>query len=209
MCDNNMANTVLSLASKSNLDLTTKEPEWFKEFRTKVWNAFQLLPLESDPNMLNFLQTKILNDFQFSYPPVGITNPKTILNTSSEDKIELVASPENEQITISTKFADNQKLTFENLYSLVTDSDYFIDLLNSLLELKIGDKLLSAALATVEWGTYLKIDSSTTIEEIINLKLENPTHSIKSGLHIIDIRDAVDVQLILHLILTKILLIIH
>ena len=189
------SSTVFSLSSKHDIELTTNEPEWFKEFRAKVWNAFQLLPLESDPNMLNFLQTKILNEFEFSYPPPAVINPKTTIKSTTEAKIEFLSSPEVEEILISDKYATDNKISFENLYSLITSSESFIDLLNSLLELKITDKLLAAALTTVDWGSYLKIDNNGTFEETINLTFENPTNSIKSGLHIIDIRDNVNVTL--------------
>ena len=145
--------------------------------------------------MLNFLQTKVLNEFQFTFPPTSVAKPETILTSSSENTIELISTPKSEKMVISDEYAKNQKITFDNLHSLISSGDIFIDLLNSLLELKIGDKLLSAALATLEWGSYLKISNDTLVEKTINLKLENPTDSIKSGLHIIDIRDAVDATL--------------
>ncbi len=186
------SSTVLSLSSKHDIELVTKEPEWLHEFRAKVWNAFQILPLESDPNLLNFLQTKILNEFQFSYPPPPIANPKTNLKPTADTKIEFKSSPELEEITISDKYATNSQITFQNLFSLISSSEFFIDLLNSLMELKINDKLLAAALTTLDWGTYLKIDSNASFNETINVTFETSGSSIKSGLHIIDIKDNVN-----------------
>ena len=187
--------TVLTLSSQNDIELLTQEPEWLQEFRAKVWNAFQLLPLESDPNMLNFLQTKILNDFQFTYPPSPISKPETVLKPTKEQNININFSPENEEFVIPEEFVSNQSILVSNLLTLVESNHSFLDLLNSLLELKISDKLLAVSLATLNWGSHIQIKNNFSFKEPFNVKYNNPTNSIKSGLHIIEIGDGVNANL--------------
>jgi Fe-S cluster assembly scaffold protein SufB len=191
----NPSSSMQFLSSQNDLTITTNEPEWFKEFRAKVWNAFQLLPLESDQNMLNFLQTKTLNDFQFSYPPESLFNPKTVIFTDKSPKLQFTASPNSEELTISEEYQQNKKILFQSLYSLLGSENVLVELLNSILELKISDKLIAVALATIEWGSYLKFGNNFSSEDIISLKIENPLEDIKSGLHIIQIGDNSNVSI--------------
>ena len=185
----NSSTSVSSLISKHDITLVAQEPTWLQEFRAKVWNAFQLLPLESDPNMLNFLQTKVLNDFQFTYPPMAIANPKTIISSAKDSKITFIGSPDSEEIKIPEDNINSQNISFESLFSLINNNESFIDLLNSFLELKITDKLLAAALSTVSWGSYLKLSNKAQFEDTINLILRNPSPKIQSGFHIIHVGD--------------------
>ena len=186
---NSSFTSVSTLSSQHDIPLLAKEPSWFQEFRIKVWNAFQILPLESDPNMLNFLQTAILNDFQFNYPPIPVSNPTTALSASKNNKISIIASPTQEELVVPENSIHNPSITYENLYSLINNNSSFIELLNSFIELKIDDKLVAAALATVSWGSYIKIAPDVILEGVVDIKLKNPTPSIQSGLHIIEIGD--------------------
>ena len=189
------SSSVSTLSGQNDIEFGNQEPEWFQEFRTKVWKAFQLLPLESDPNMLNFLQTKILNDFQFNYPPGPLSSPVTVITPSSDSTIKFILSPEKEEIVFPEQYSDSKSITVTNLNSLLSSENNFIDIINSLLELKINDKLSAVALATLEWGSYIKIESNSNFDETINVKFSNSTDSIKSGLHIFEIGDGINASL--------------
>ena len=186
---NSSSTSVTTLSSEHNIPLLAKEPSWFQEFRSKVWNAFQILPLESDPNMLNFLQTAILNDFQFNYPPIPVTNPKTVLSAGKKHNTSIIASPTQDELIIPEVSIHNPSITYENLYSLINSKSSFIDLLNSFLELKIDDKLLAAALATVSWGSYIKIAPNVILEDVVDIEFKSTSNTIQSGLHVLEIGD--------------------
>ena len=168
---NSSFTSVSTLSSQHDIPLLAKEPYWFQEFRINVWNAFQILPLESDPNMLNFLQTAILNDFQFNYPPIPVSNPTTALSASKNNKISIIASPTQEELVVPENSIHNPSITYENLYSLINNNSSFIELLNSFIELKIDDKLVAAALATVSWGSYINIAPDVILEGVVDIKL--------------------------------------
>ena len=46
------------------------EPIWLSTLRSKAWDLFKKLPIESDPNMLKFIQPGKLENLEILYPPV-------------------------------------------------------------------------------------------------------------------------------------------
>ena len=63
--------TIRELINNKDFSAIEEEPEWLTELRKEAWNKFLLLPWESDPNMLNLLKPKLLQDFQIAFPSIA------------------------------------------------------------------------------------------------------------------------------------------
>lgn len=174
------------------------EPEWLQQIRKSAWKRFKELPYESDPNMLNFLQPKKLENLEISIPNSSFSEQiKNSEITSFDDSIHLLCSPESLGTNFPTKLAEaNKSVIFKSLNDAINSDDSFKSTFISLINLPITDKLIALLSSSFEWGSYTIIKDGTTINEPIKFSFDNnEQNQSKTGIHIIKIGDNVNITL--------------
>ena len=166
--------TIGSMIEKKELKINESEPKLLQEFRSANWSLFLKLPHESDPNMLNFVKTKALNALEITN-----SNPLLMIPTKSDIKtpetgLKIFISPKKFGSSFAKNVSDQEKevVDFLPLGEAIETQNDLSDMLGTLSNLAITDKLMALILSTFKWGSYTKLKNNSTLTEHLLIKYD-------------------------------------
>ncbi|MHA2363452.1 MAG: SufD family Fe-S cluster assembly protein [Candidatus Hodarchaeales archaeon] len=197
----NLISTIGELNEKQEFSvLSNIEPQWLKEFRQRSWKTFLSLPWESDSNMLNFVQPKLLKSLEVNYPAAIKSNNTSLVDLPQEKhKTNLFFSPKEFGLSFSPNTPERIQKAFivKPLDTTTINEGDQLEDLKQIFNLSINDKLSALTNAIFKWGSFIQVKEDNLVLQPVTIRYKSFTDDSSSytGFHIIDIKDGVELTL--------------
>ena len=180
----------------------TNEPTWLSSLRLKAWDLFKKLPIESDPNMLKFVQPGKLENLEIIYPPTHKVDMTLVTeHTDKKSKLLKIFITNNKITTMFPKNTkDEENIAVSPLFAGINEQpEYFENIISEAYGFKQADKLRVLFFSSFNWGSYIKIKSNATFNNplaIIFESGEGQNLATSPSMNIIDIGDNTHITLL-------------
>ena len=141
------------------------DPEWLKNLRSSAWDLFLKLPIETDPNMLKFLQPGRIEKIPFKYPIKNTTTTsiKPIENNKSQKMTKIILTKKELSIVFDEKDKSLKNIQILPFSEALNEKTLNLEkMIPEAYSFKQIDKLALLTLATFTWGSYIDIKPNST-----------------------------------------------